>query len=170
MKTKKITIEQYLQDPITLKTVIDTVLDPKNPDSEKVKKEIIKGINNCIKKDEAFLTTIKGIIIDNGESITKKFVQDCMDEYKEKLTDALVATVNYQCQEFFNERKDIINKILKKTLQECVQDIITCTKEVTDKQTKKLKKIQEKNTISLDIPVEHKDEIINYVNFVNQKK
>ena len=167
---KKTTIEEYLQDPIQLKMVIDTVMDPKNPDSEKVRKEIIKGIHNCIKKDEAFLTTIKGIIIDNGEAVTNKFVQDCMNEYKEKLTDALVATVNYQCQEFFEERKDIINKILKKTLQDCVQDIIKCTKEVTEKHSKKLKKVQEKNTFSVDVPVEHKDEILNYINFLNQKK
>lgn len=166
---KKITV-QDITSPELLKSVVDTVLDPKNPDSNKVRKEVVKGINDCIKKDTAFLTTIKGIIIDNGERITQEFVNKCMDEYKEQLTNALVTTINIQCQDFFQERKDIINKILKETLETCVKEIIDATKTITDKNSKKLQKIQEKNTCTVDIPLQHKDEIINYINYINQKK
>lgn len=170
MKTKKeITIED-LKNPILIKNAIDTVLDPKNPDSNKLRKEIIKSINSEIKKDTAFLTTVKGQIVENGENITREFVEACMDEYKEQLTNALTTTINIQCQEFFNERKEIINKILKKTLDECVQDILNAAKEVTEKHAKKIKTEQAKNVCNLEIPMQHRDEMINYLNYLNNKR
>lgn len=169
MKTKDKILEK-INDPIVLKKVIDTILDPKNPDSNKIRKEVIKNISNCIQKDTAFLTTLKGIIIETADDVTHSVVQNSINEYKEQLTNALVTTINLQCQEYFSEQKRIIQNIIKKALNNTIKDIETETKKITDKHSKKLetnKKYKEwSDTVSMDIPVQHKEEMEKYLKYL----
>lgn len=159
-----------INDPIVLKSVINTILDPKNPDSNKIRKEIIKNISTCIQKDTAFLTTLKGIIIETANEVTEKVVQNSINEYKEQLTNALVTTINLQCQEYFSEQKRIIQNIIKKALNNSIKDIETETKKLTDRHTQKMERSQKdklmSDSVSLEMPSMYKEEMEKYLKYL----
>jgi hypothetical protein len=163
-------ILEKINDPLVLKSVIDTILDPKNPDSKKIRKEVIKNISACIQKDTAFLTTLKGIIIETADDVTYKVVQNCINEYKEQLTNALVTTINLQCQEYFNEQKKIVHNLIKTALNNSIKDIESETKKLTDKHTQKLeKKPKDKlmsDSVSLEMPSMYKEEMEKYLKYL----
>lgn len=161
-------IENSINDPLVMKRIIDTILDPKNPDSNKINKEIIKNISNCIQKDDAFLTTLKGVVIESAANVTKQIVTKCLDDSKEYLTNALVTTVNLRTEEYFKEKQRIINNILKKCLDDCVQEIIKTTKQSTDKNNKKLSCIKQGIT-SVNVPDKYKQQVEDYIGFLKSK-
>jgi hypothetical protein len=163
-------IMDKIKDPVVLKKVIDTILDPKNPDSNKIRKEVIKNITNCIQKDTAFLTIVKGIIIENADNVTETVVKNVINEYKEQLTNALVTTINLQCQEYFNEQKKIVHNLIKTALNNSIKDIEAETKKLTDKHTQKLeKKPKDKlmsDSVSLEMPSMYKEEMEKYLKYL----
>lgn len=167
MKKKNVEIED-LTDPTILIKIINTIMDPKNPDSNKIKNEIVKNVASIIKKDDAFLTTIKGMVISRAEEITQKLVQSTMDECREQLTDALTVTINAHCEEFFTEKRSIIEKILKQKLEKCVQEIIESTKKLIDISNKKLDTVKTEN-VSISVPLQHKEKIEEYIEFLTRK-
>jgi predicted MPP superfamily phosphohydrolase len=163
-------IVDKIKDPVVLKKVIDTILDPKNPDSNKIRKEVIKNITNCIQKDTAFLTIVKGIIIENADNVTETVVKNVINEYREQLTNALVTTINLQCQEYFNEQKKIVHNLIKKALNDSIKDIETETKKLTDKHSQRLeKKSKDKlmsDSVSLEMPSMYKEEMEKYLKYL----
>ena len=160
-----------LANPVIMKRVIDTILDPKNPDSNKVRKEIVKNIANIIQKDDAFLTTLKGLIIDKAEAVTSQVVSQTIEESKEYLTNALVNTINFQAQDYFAEKRRIVDNALKKTLNDCVKDILIDAKKLMDKNSKKLKPLENMSkTVAVQVPLECKEEAENYIQFLTSKK
>ena len=160
-----------LTDPIVLKRVIDTLLDPKNPDSNKIRKEVIKNISHIIKKDDAFITTIKGLVVDKAEDVTNDIVKETIEESKEYLTNALVNTINFQAQDYFDDKRKFVDNVLKKTINDCIRDILTETKKVIEKGNKKLKdNISDKKSTTIDVPLEHLSEVRNYVQFLSSQK
>jgi len=169
MKTKK--IEDQIKDPIVMKKIIDTILDPKNPDSNKINKEIIKNIASCISKDDAFLTTVKGMVIENATEITKQTVTKCMDDSKEYLTNAMVSVINMRCEEYLKEQRRIISNAVRKTLDKCVDEIIKTTRQSIDKNSKKLQ-IKEKLTseipgmVAINVPSNYKNQVLDYVSYL----
>lgn len=170
MKTKK--IEDQLRDPILMKRIVDSILDPKNPDSNKIQKEIIKNISNCIVKDDAFLTTVKGMVIENAESVSNQIVTKCLNDSKEYLTNAMVSIVNMRCEEYLKEQKRVITNIIKKTIDNCVEDIIKTTKQNIDKNSKKLSKLNFNDTDcsdSISVPSKYKKQVEDYVDFLSSK-
>ena len=176
MKLQK-SIENSIKDPVILKNVIDMILDPKNPDSNKVRKEVIRNISNCIQKDDAFLTTVKGMVIENAEAITNDTVAKCLNESQEYLTNALVTTINLRCEDYFKENQRVITNVLKKTLDECIKDILKTAKQVTDKFEKKLAKLDSNEVLknksgecTVSVPDKFKNEVENYVNFLKSKQ
>lgn len=170
MRTKK--IEDQIKDPIVMKKIIDTILDPKNPDSNKINKEIIKNICNCITKDDAFLTTVKGMVIENNVQVTKQIVTSCLDDSKEHLTNAMISIINMRCEEYLKEQRRIISNVVKKTLDKCVDDIIKSTKQIIDKNKQKLTKLEVKDSPLMDnvkVPTKYKKQIEDYVEFLSSK-
>ena len=170
MRTKK--IEDQIKDPIVMKKIIDTILDPKNPDSNKINKEIIKNISNCISKDDAFLTTVKGMVIENNIQITEQIVKKCLDDSKEYLTNAMVSIINMRCEEYLKEQRRIITNVVKKTLDKCVEDIIKTTRQTIDKNKQRLTKLEVKDTQTMDnvkVPIKYKKQIEDYVDFLSSK-
>lgn len=170
MRTKK--IEEQIKDPIVMKRIIDSILDPKNPDSNKIEKEIIKNISNSITKDVAFLTTVKGIVIENADKITNQIVTKCLNDSKEYLTNAMVSIVNMRCEEYLKEQKRIISNIVKKTVDNCVEDIIKSTTQVIDKNSKKLSKLDDKKESDIDnvnVPSKYKKQVEDYVEFLKSR-
>ena len=170
MRTKK--IEDQLRDPIVMKRVIDSILDPKNPDSNKIGKEIIKNISNCISKDDAFLTTVKGIVIENADRITDQIVTKCLNDSKEYLTNAMVSVVNMRCEEYLKEQKRIITNIIKKTVDNCVEEILKTTKQNIDKNTRKIEKLnlKDNDSDSINVPSKYKKQVEDYVDFLSTRK
>lgn len=170
MKNK--TIESAIVDPILMKRIIDNILDPKNPDAGKIKKEIIKNISQCIQKDDAFLTTMKGMCIENSEKVSETIIQKSLDDSREYLINAIVTTINVRCQEFFEDKKKMVSEMLKEALNKSVDEISKFTEDVMKKTEEKLETINSKtnkNCVQIEIPSEHKDEILNYVNFLSSK-
>ncbi len=170
MKTKK--IEEQIKDPIVMKRIIDSILDPKNPDSNKIEKEVVKNISNFITKDDAFLTSVKGIVIENADNITKQIVTKCLNDSKEYLTNAMVSIVNMRCEEYLKEQRRIITNIIKKTVDNCVEDIIQSTKQIVDKNSKRLSKLDNKKESGIDninVPSKYKKQVEDYVEFLCSK-
>lgn len=168
MRTKK--IEEQLRDPILMKRIVDSILDPKNPDSNKINKEIIKNISNCISKDDAFLTTVKGMVIENADNITNQIVTKCLNDSKEYLTNAMVSIVNIRCEEYLKEQRRLITNIVKKTIDNCVEDIIRTTKQNIDKNSKKLSKLNtNEQSDNINVPSKYKKQIEDYMNFLISK-
>ena len=168
MRIKK--IEEQLRDPILMKRIVDSILDPKNPDSNKINKEIIKNISNCISKDDAFLTTVKGMVIENADNITNQIVTKCLNDSKEYLTNAMVSIVNIRCEEYLKEQRRVITNIVKKTIDNCVEDIIRTTKQNIDKNSKKLSKLNtNEQSDNINVPSKYKKQIEDYMNFLISK-
>ena len=168
MRIKK--IEEQLRDPILMKRIVDSILDPKNPDSNKINKEIIKNISNCISKDDAFLTTVKGMVIENADNITNQIVTKCLNDSKEYLTNAMVSIVNIRCEEYLKEQRRLITNIVKKTIDNCVEDIIRTTKQNIDKNSKKLSKLNtNEQSDNINVPSKYKKQIEDYMNFLISK-
>ena len=156
-----------------MKRVIDSILDPKNPDSNKIQKEIIKNISNCISKDDAFLTTIKGIVIEKAESITDQIVTKCLNDSKEHLTNAMISVVNMRCEEYLKEQRRVITNIIKKTVDNCVEDIIKTTKQIIDKNNKRISKLNLDNNTqsdSVNVPSKYKKQVEDYVDFLSSRE
>jgi len=163
-------ISDKLQDPVMMKRIVDMVLDPKNPDSNKVRKEILKNISNCIQKDDAFLTVVKDYVIQAADAVTRDVVTNCINESNEYLTNALVTTINNQCQAYFETQKNAVTKILKKTVEDCVADILKATKEAISINQKKIaddKKKSSVQSVSVDVPLSHQKEVENYIKFLS---
>lgn len=168
MRIKK--VEEQLRDPILMKRIVDSILDPKNPDSNKINKEIIKNISNCISKDDAFLTTVKGMVIENADNITNQIVTKCLNDSKEYLTNAMVSIVNIRCEEYLKEQRRIITNIVKKTIDNCVEDIIKTTKQNIDKNSKKLSKLNtNEQSNNINVPFKYKKQVEDYMNFLISK-
>ena len=168
MKIKK--FEEQLRDPILMKRIVDSILDPKNPDSNKINKEIIKNISVCISKDDTFLTTIKGMVIENADNVTNQIVTKCLNDSKEYLTNAMVSVVNMRCEEYLKEQRRVITNIIKKTIDNCVEDIIKTTKQNIDKNSKKLSNM-DTDSISnhINVPSKYKKQVEDYMNFLISK-
>lgn len=160
-------INDKLTDPVFMKSIIETVMDPKNPDSGKLKKEILKNISNCIQKDDVFLTTIKGIVLENAENITKDIVTKTINGSSEYLTNALVASINVMCQDYFEEKKIGITNIINKTVNDCVSDIIQSYENNIDACKDK---VESAKTPDVDIPNELKDDVLKYIEFLKFNK
>lgn len=170
MKTKR--IEEQIKDPVVMKKIIDTILDPKNPDSNKINKEIIKNITNCISKDDAFLTTVKGMVIESNAQVTKQLVQKILDESKEYLTNAMVSIINMRCEEYLKQQRRIVTNAIRTALDKCVDEIIKTTKQSVDKSKQKISKIQLNDNPLMDnvkVPVKYKKQIEDYVDFLSSK-
>jgi len=171
MKREETVKIKDLTNPTILKRVIDTILDPKNPDSSKIRKEVIKNISHIIQKDDAFITTIKGLVIDNAEEVTREVVKDTIEESKEYLTNALVNTINFQSQDYFEDKKRFVEGVLKKTINNCIRDILSETKKIIEKGNKEIKdNCSGKKPVSIEVPLEHMNEVRNYVNFLSTQK
>ncbi len=162
-------IKQDSMSPVVMKKIVDAILDPKNPDSESVKKNVIKAIADAVKKDNAFMTTIKGICIEKGEEVTTHVVHQSINDSRDQLTNALVTTINMQCQDYFEEQKGIIHKVVKQTLDKCVQEIIKDTKALIDTNSKKLEESAKKTESLVSVPVEYKEDVKRYVEFLRSK-
>jgi hypothetical protein len=161
---KKVT--DNVLDPVVMKKIIDMMLDAKNPDSNAIRKNVIKNITASIQKDTAFTTTLKGIIVEQADSVTATIVQKCIDEYREQLTNALVATINTQCEVYFDEQKKIIRDIIKKTLNNTINDIIAETKKLTDEHSKKLESKIKTDFQSVKVPMEYVEEVKKYIGYL----
>ena len=167
-------MDRIKKDPIFMVSVIETIMDPKNPDSQMIRKEIIKVLSDELLRDEKYIEDIKetiknniNVVIDN--LLLSIFTQN-EDYVKQKINESITAKFN----DFINSKMDFMKKLfddyfsnLKNLVENKLND---AEKETSDKIRKDDSEIDNKNCQLVSIPDSIKEDVQKYIDFLKFKK
>ena len=173
----KCIIETMGKNPLAFIPIIQTIMDPKNPDSDRLTREISKSLTDACITDKEFKQRVGQQILDMINQTTSEQVIGIVNQQrlslskdsKKYLEHIARETMVSICEKYFEIKKKEIDKIFNDYFKELKNYIETQIDKTHEKVQKEIKESREKNTVSVEIPADIKDDILKYALFLQKK-
>lgn len=171
-------IEEMGKNPLSFIPIINEVLSENNPDNRVIIKNISEGLTEAAISQKELIQSVHGKILEMIEGITTGEIIKIVNEQrmslsadsKKFLEEVARTTMINLCEKYFESKKKEIDEIFK----DYFNTINGYIKQELDKTSKKCKKeakiAEKKNQVSLDIPIDMKEDVTQYIQFLQSKK
>lgn len=167
-------VKRIGKDPIFMVSVIETILDPKNPDSQPVRKQIIKLLSDQILKDEKYIDEIKQCIRNNINLVIENLLNDIFEKNNDFVKQKLNDSITLKCNSFINSKMEFMNKLFDDyfcNLKSLVENKLSDAEKETAVEIKKDSQDGDsKNYQLMSVPDSIKDDVEKYIEFLKYKK
>jgi len=173
----KYVIDSIAKNPMAFIPVIQTMLDPHNPDSDKLHELIAKSIAKALVSNVEIKNLCLNRILENIQHCTDKEIFKIVNDQRitlEKDSKEFIKSIQERttvtlCEKYFETQREKIDEIFKdyfKTITASVQAHI----EALDNKTQEIVvKNSDKNSVTVQIPNKMKDKVIEYVKFLDSQ-
>lgn len=171
-------IEEMGKNPVSFIPIINEVLSGNNPDNRLIIKNISEGLSRAAVSQTELVKSVRLKILDMIEGITSKEIINIVNEQrislssdsKKFLEEVARTTMVNLCEKYFEEKRKQIDQIFEdyfKTISTYIEKQLNSS----EKKCKKNAEIQsKKHQVNLEIPSSMKDDVIQYVQFLQSKK
>lgn len=167
-------ILSMMEKPLFMIPVIQTIMDPSNPDSKSLKDTVIKSILEAVKKDKRFMKMVKMMIIDNADNITRQSIAKTFMDKEGEISKAIRTTIDDRCTKFIDAKIKGIDTIFDEYFVKLRETIDAKIEEAQNKTIEYIKEQQDKLTPSdgedvIRVPNDISSEVKKYVEFLKNK-
>lgn len=174
----KYIIDAMAKNPLVFIPIIQTILDPKNPDSSKLRDNVVKSITTALIGDKQLKKLCFDRILENIQTCTDqeifKIVNDqrltLEKDSKEFITNIQRQTTVTLCEKYFESKKKIIDEIFNDYFKE-LSKAISENVEALNKKTKQvLIEKSDENSVNIKVPNSMKGKVVEYVKFLESQQ
>lgn len=174
----KYVIDGIVKNPMAFIPIIETMLDPKNPDSMILHDMIAESIKRSLVSDKELKNLCLNRILENIQNCTDQEIFKIVNEQRislEQDSKDFIREIQRQttvtlCEKYFESQKDKIDEIFQdyfKTISASVQAHI----EALDEKTKELViEKSGKNSVNIQVPDKFKDKVVEYLKFLDSQQ
>lgn len=174
----KYVIDSIAKNPMAFIPIIETMLDPENPDSMMLHDMIAESVREALVSNAEIKNLCLQRILENIQNCTDQEIFKIVNEQrvsleedsKEFIREIQRQTTVTLCEKYFETQRDKIDEIFQdyfKTISTSVQAHI----EALDEKTKDLV-IEKcgKNAVNIQVPDKFKDKVVEYIKFLDSQK
>lgn len=171
-------IEEMGKNPIAFIPIINEILTTKNPDNRIIIKNISDGLTKAAVSQTELINKVKDKIFDMVQITTSDEVVKIVNEQrlslssesKKFLENIAKDIITSLCEKYFESKKKEIDEIFSDYFKDIKNYIeIELTKKVK-KSKKETEDKDKKNKCNISVPLNLKDEVAQYVSFLQSKK
>lgn len=171
-------IEEMGKNPIAFIPIINEILTTKNPDNRIIIKNISDGLTKAAVSQTELINEVKDKIFDMVQITTSDEVVKIVNEQrlslssesKKFLENIAKDIITSLCEKYFESKKKEIDEIFSDYFKDIKKYIeIELTKKVK-KSKKETEDKDKKNKCNISVPLNLKDEVAQYVSFLQSKK
>ena len=171
-------IEEMGKNPIAFIPIINEILTTKNPDNRIIIKNISDGLTKAAVSQTELINKVKDKIFDMVQITTSDEVVKIVNEQrlslssesKKFLENIAKDIITSLCEKYFESKKKEIDEIFSDYFKDIKKYIeIELTKKVK-KSKKETEDKDKKNKCNISVPLNLKDEVAQYVSFLQSKK
>ena len=174
----KYIVDTIAKNPIAFIPVIESIIDPGNPDSDRLHKLIADSISKAIISNNEVKNVCLQRILENIEQCTDKEIFKIVNDQRlslEKDSKEFIRNIQRQttvalCEKYFEAQKKKIEDIfddyfkeLTKSIQQHIQALDAKTQDIIVKES-------DKNSVSVMVPNSMKDKVVEYMKFLQTQK
>lgn len=174
----KYIISAMAKNPLVFIPIIQTIMDPKNPDSPKLRDQIVKSITSAIVGDKQLKKLCLDRILENIQTCTDQEIFNIVNDQRLQLEEdskKFIESIQKQttvtlCEKYFKTKKEIIDKIFDDYFKELSKSIADNV-EALNKRTKDvLIEKSDENSVNIKVPNSMKNKVIEYVKFLETQQ
>lgn len=174
----KYVIDSIAKNPMAFIPIIETMLDPENPDSIMLHDMIAESVKEALVCNAEIKNLCLQRILENIQNCTDQEIFKIVNEQrvslendsKEFIREIQRQTTVTLCEKYFETQRDKIDEIFQdyfKTISTSVQAHI----EALDEKTKDLViEKSGKNAVNIQVPDKFKDKVVEYIKFLDSQK
>lgn len=174
----KYVIDSIAKNPMAFIPIIETMLDPENPDSMMLHDMIAESVKEALISNTEIKNLCLQRILENIQNCTDQEIFKIVNEQrvslendsKEFIREIQRQTTVTLCEKYFETQRDKIDEIFQdyfKTISTSVQAHI----EALDEKTKDLViEKSGKNAVNIQVPNKFKDKVVEYIKFLDSQK
>lgn len=174
----KYVIDSIAKNPMAFIPIIETMLDPENPDSMMLHDMIAESVREALVSSAEIKNLCLQRILENIQNCTDQEIFKIVNEQrvsleedsKEFIREIQRQTTVTLCEKYFETQRDKIDEIFQdyfKTISTSVQAHI----EALDEKTKDLViEKSGKNAVNIQVPDKFKDKVVEYIKFLDSQK
>lgn len=174
----KYIIDAMAKNPLVFIPIIQTIMDPKNPDSQKLKDSVVKSITNALIGDKQLKKMCYERILENIQHCTDEEIFKIVNDQrlsleadsKEFITNIQRQTTISLCEKYFETKKKMIDDVFNDYFKE-ISKTITEHIEALNKDTKKiLIEKSDENSVNVKVPNSMKNKVVEYMKFLETQQ
>lgn len=174
----KYLIDTIVKNPMSFIPIIESMLDPRNPDSVKLHDEIAKSISKAIISKTDLKNLCLERILQNIEHCTDQEIFKIVNDQRlslEKDSKQFIKTIQEKttialCEKYFQTQQTKFDEIFDdyfKELSKSIQSHI----EALDKKTQEIiVKTSANNCVSVEVPAHMQKKVVEYVKFIQSQE
>lgn len=174
----KYIVDTIAKNPIAFIPVIESIIEPGNPDSDRLHKLIADSISKAIISNNEVKNVCLQRILENIEQCTDKEIFKIVNDQRltlEKDSKEFIRNIQRQttvalCEKYFEAQKKKIEDIfddyfkeLTKSIQQHIEALDAKTQDIIIKES-------DKNSVSVMVPNSMKDKVVEYMKFLQTQK
>ena len=174
----KYIIDSIAKNPMAFIPVIETMLDPKNPDTNKLHELIADSIAKAVVTKNDIKNLCLKRILENIEHCTDKEIFKIVNDQRvtlEKDSREFIKNIQEKttvtlCEKYFESQRKKLDTIFEDYFKELTKSIVGYIETLNSRTQDVIVKESSKNSVSIEVPNSMKNKVVEYVKFLQSKE
>lgn len=167
-------VDSIAKNPLAFIPVIQTMLSPDNPDSDRLHQMIAESICKALVSKNDFKNICLERIVENIQQCTDKEIFKIVNDQrvalesdsKEFIRNIQEKTTVTLCEKYFNTQKKKLDSIFEDYFKEITKSIKSHIDALDAKTQDVIIKASDKNSVSIQVPNHMKNKVVEYMKFL----